>query len=194
MCNIWDRDALAVDGAAVESIQNGDSPAVPTMPLPARLRGLAHARIVELRVDTDAAVIREGLGDAALLDLVGHVEARVLHPDRIEQALLLELVEGLPRDHLDESSEHVGGVAVVPRGPWLIGEWQLGQPVHQLRVRWIVVPDLRLRVHLLDLAGPEESIGETRGMTEEILDGHVALGGNELERIILVRSGFPRPP
>jgi hypothetical protein len=46
---------------------------------PTRLGGLAHARIVELASTPDAAVIGEGLGDAALLDLVGH-EARVLMP------------------------------------------------------------------------------------------------------------------
>src|SRR4029453_14198682 len=55
------EDALAVDGAAVEQhleearIVHGRT----YHAAPARLRGLAHARIVELRVDTDATVIRE---------------------------------------------------------------------------------------------------------------------------------------
>src|SRR5215467_11365582 len=66
------EDALAVEGASVQQhlaearVVHGRADHA----APAGFRGLGHSRIIELRVDADAAVVGEGLGDPALLGLV----------------------------------------------------------------------------------------------------------------------------
>ena len=82
LSSIW-QEARVVHGGA-------DHAAAARLPL------LDDARVVEVGVDAEIAVVRERLGDARLLGLVGDIEARVLHAERIEDALLLELQSDLP--------------------------------------------------------------------------------------------------
>ena len=50
------------------------------------------------------------------------------HAERIEDVLLLELVQRLSRDDLDDAAEHVGGVAVAPQRAGLARQRQSGNP------------------------------------------------------------------
>src|ERR1700727_265766 len=51
------------------------------------------------------------------------------HTERIEQVLLLELVQRLARGHFDDAAEDVGRMAVIPQRARLFGERHLGDPL-----------------------------------------------------------------
>ena len=82
--------------------------------------------------------------------LVGrHEEVGIVHPERIEDALLQELLERLAADLPDEIAEHVGGDRIVPG---------LARRKFQRNFREIV--DHRLqRAGLVDLADLQLTIG-----------------------------------
>ena len=63
---------------------------------------------------------------AALLLIVADREAGILHAERIEQALLLELKERLSGNHFDHTPENIGRMAVVPGRSRLVDQRQPG--------------------------------------------------------------------
>jgi len=60
------------------------------------------------------------------LGRIGHVEGRVLHAQGVQQPLLLELIERFSGDHLDQTADDIGRVAVIPGSARLVGDRQLG--------------------------------------------------------------------
>ena len=182
------QDAPAIERAAVEQHlaearvvhDRADHAAA------ARLPALRRARVEELGVGADRTIVGERLGDTPLARLVGHVERRVLHAERVEDPLLLELVERLLRDDLHDAAEHVGRVAVVPHRARVIGERQLDEPLHELGVRRIAVEQLRLEVLLLHQRAAEDAVRHPGGVAQEVLDGHLSPRRHQLERRVAV--------
>ena len=84
------------------------------------------------------------------------------HPERIEQSLLFELKQRLPRDHFDDTAEHVGGMAVIPARPGLIGERQDRDPVGEFGVIEIAGVQLGISIEFRHRGFAEEAVGDTR--------------------------------
>ena len=158
------ENALAVERAPVEEhlqqtcviSRGGDHAAA------AELAGSNLGRIADRSVDAERPVVSERLRDAALLRGVRDVKTCVAHFQRIENALLLELVERFAGNDLDEAAEHVNRVAVVPGRAGLIGERQLGEAVHEVGVGELAAHQIDPLVGLLDERIAEETVGDSR--------------------------------
>src|SRR5947199_314019 len=106
-----------------------------------------------------------------------HQERGVSHLERREQALREESAERRARDHLDHTAQHVRREAVLPGGPGLMGQWHFRQPLDLLGRADVAPVDADLAVKLLHPGVPGEArIHESRGVAEQVLNRHLALG------------------
>ena len=103
-------------------------------------------------------------GREAITFRIRYPETGVIHAERIENPLAQEDIERLPRNNFYESTEHVGGNAIVPPRPGLLEERDLTQHGHHVLQRRLVeyVP---LPVDLIDDGIGEIPVGETRSVT-----------------------------
>ena len=113
----------------------------------------------------------------------GHPEARVLHLERLEQALVEEIRQALARGAFDHAAQHVGGEAVVPDRARLERERHARQLLDLLGGREIArVVVLVLAVHADALQAllhrrvlRDLTVREARGVAQEILHRHLPL-------------------
>ena len=123
------------------------------------------------------------LGNARPLRFIRDIVCGLGHAERIEQSLLLELKQRLPRGHLDDTAEHVGRMAVVPAHGGLVGERQRRDPVGEFGIVEIAGVQLGIGIEFLHHGFAEEAVGDARGMPQQIPDRDRALQRLELERM-----------
>mmetsp|Transcript_50719 Transcript_50719/g.147669 ORF Transcript_50719/g.147669 Transcript_50719/m.147669 type:complete len:350 (+) Transcript_50719:268-1317(+) len=129
-------------------------------------------------------------GEAGHL-LVRHLKEGVDHAQRFQDLLGQELVQGPPRDDLDDTTQDVGAVAVAPVGAGLKAQRHLGDLVAPLRQRRdlpSVNPrdefDVRLLVFVFGLVvktGPE---ADAAGVSQQVADRHGAAERLQLVAIL----------
>ena len=103
--------------------------------------------------------VLERLGNSVLFRRIVHVETRILHVERIKQTLFLESVERFSGDDLDQAAENVGRVAVVPGGPGLEHQRQLGKAIGEFRVVEIAFGQAGVVVSLFHQQVSEIAVG-----------------------------------
>src|SRR3954454_14367458 len=102
-----------------------------------------------LRVDQDR-VAGQRFGDSRpLIHVVEHKFCSA-HAERIEDALLLELIQSLAGYDLNDASEHVGGMTVAPQCAWLARQRQFGNPLCEDAIVKMTFENARLGIGLLD--------------------------------------------
>ena len=169
------RIALAVERAAVgqhreEARVIGDRA---DHAAAAGLPGLRNARVVELGVGADLAVVLERLGDARMLCLVGDVEARVGHAERIEDALLLELIERLARTRPRPPGRGCRSSGCSPRSCRAgrrAAAWRCARRTRALSRS--PSNDLGVQIGLLHQHVAEDAVGEARRVAQQVLNRH----------------------
>ena len=114
-------------------------------------------------------------------DFGRQVEARVLHAQRPEQALLQEHIERHARDHRDEIAQHIETLAVGELLSRMMVQRQLGEaqdaPAEGHGLGGEEVHHAGLGVELLEAGvAVDDAIPETRGVREQIAEGDLALG------------------
>jgi hypothetical protein len=107
--------------------------------------------------------------------VVGDTEARVVHTERLEQAIAQEVAQGLTREDLDQTGGHVDADAVVPARTRLEGEWDRREFVDQHVERTCrIVHDPGVAVHLRDGVVGHEVVGQAAGVAQQVADLHRA--------------------
>ena len=114
-------------------------------------------------------------------------ETAVFHPEGDEQALAQEIAEAFSRGSFHHAPEDVGGQAVLPDGARLVRQRGARQAGHLIGWRersgiefgavGLEQPGLDVGV-LHRLVRGDLAVGEPRGMPQQVLDSHVALGGS----------------
>ena len=113
--------------------------------------------------------------------MTGHVETRVLHAERIQQPLLLELIERFSGDHLDHPTEDIDRMAVVPGRARLVGERQFGEAFGEIGIVDVTGKQASVDIGLLDQSLAEETVGEAGGVAHQVLDGDRALDRDRIQ-------------
>src|SRR5215470_5159216 len=116
----------------------------------------------------------------------GNIEGSVLHCERLEDALLEELVEAFARNYFDHPAEDVDGKTVVKLGSWLFIKWRSGETPDQFRkverdCRRAAI-DAELRVGILAVLFHRAFVIETRGVAKQIADIDRMGGGDGVEK------------
>mgnify|MGYP007067076058 CR=1 FL=1 len=134
-------------------------------------------------------VVGEGVG-VALRRGWRERETRVGHAERGPQALAQCCAQRLAGHRLDDEAEHVGGEAVLPLRAGLEQQRRLGQRIEEQRLRQGDGGDhRRARRELVSRRRAALAIGHAGGVTQEILDGRLAL---ERQRLGVVGGERPR--
>ena len=107
---------------------------------------------------------------------LGHVERRVDHAERVEDALLQELAERLSGELLDQVALHVDADAVVPARARLGQERQVGQLVDHRLQGFVRVEDALLAVEPVDVVRGAEAVAQTARVRHQLGHRHRALG------------------
>jgi hypothetical protein len=115
-----------------------------------------------------------------------HLEMRVVHPERVEQALAQEAVERLARDHLDHPPHQVEPHRIGPPRARLVDQRKLRHPVgegvesldrHPAESGQRLQPGDEARDHpalaeaLGDRARLDDAVAEPRGVRDQLADG-----------------------
>ena len=110
--------------------------------------------------------------------VAGRVEVRVLHPERVEDALLRELIEAHARDDLDDAGEHVEAVlgAVGPARPRLELQHCLAEARNEVGKAFLV-----LERHRAARVVADRPAAEAGRMGQQIAHGDVPLGRHGVE-------------
>jgi len=143
----------------------------------ARFLGRDHGIFLVRRVD----------GGQAFYIFRWHEETGVLHAEGFENAFFKELVERLPGHNLYKTAKDIGGEAVLPDGAWPVFEWNRGELGDRVLNGLVFCQDLFFEVHLIDQGGAPETVGQTRGVTEQVTDRDLAIRGNGLQNPLLRR-------
>ena len=99
---------------------------VDNKPAAAGLKTRRGAGVDQLHRCSSVRIVGEWLSQA-LAFVRRHEEGGIAHAERPEDSILQKRSQALPGHNLDDAADNVGGMAVIPRGSWLIDQWQLGK-------------------------------------------------------------------
>src|SRR6202020_420552 len=107
------------------------------------------------------------LGDARAFDVIDR-KCRIGHTERIEKPLFLEFVQRFSRNDLDDATENIGRVAVIPQRARLFGQRQFREPLCELRVVEVPVKEPTARIEFSNGTVAVKSIRDARGVPEQV--------------------------
>jgi len=107
--------------------------------------------------------------------IVGELKARVIHPQRLPHLPQQMRAQPLAGHLFDHQAQHVGGKAVLKGGAGLVSERQPGDPVDETRCIIGKHHLARTRPERGRRTKPAASIGDTRGVSQQIVNENGAL-------------------
>ncbi|MOA24225.1 hypothetical protein D3C78_1448980 [compost metagenome] len=98
-----------------------------------------------------------------------------MHAQRARDMVHDKALQVHARHHLDDAAQHVGGHAIFERSTWLALQRQPGELGQHFRIGLTTAQEVPLAVHALNQRIAEGAVGQTGGVPEQVVHGHLAL-------------------